>query len=75
MVDLRLVHDRRKTSASALALLTSPVWLAGSALQRLHLSRKQPALLRENRELLAQTSSWNLLTGRTAILSARRPKG
>jgi SAM-dependent methyltransferase len=75
MVDVRLVHDRRKSSASALALLTAPVWLAGGALQRMHLARKQPALLRENRELLTQVSSWNLLTGRTAILSARRPKG
>jgi SAM-dependent methyltransferase len=75
MVAPQLVHDRRKTSASALALLTAPVWLAGGALQRLRLSRKQPELLRENRTLLAQSSSWNLLTGRTAILSARRPKG
>ena len=73
MVAPRLVHDRRKSSASALAVLTAPVWLAGGAWQRVRLSRKQPELLRENRELLAQTSSWNLLTGRTAILCARRP--
>ncbi|MBK7643286.1 MAG: class I SAM-dependent methyltransferase [Planctomycetes bacterium] len=73
MVEPRLVHDRRKTSASALALLTSPLWLAGGVLQRLRLSRKQPELLRENRPLLAQVSGWNLLTGRTAILCARRP--
>jgi hypothetical protein len=39
----------------------------------MRLSRKQPELLAENRDLLAQTSSWNLLTGRTAILCARRP--
>jgi SAM-dependent methyltransferase len=73
MVEPRLGHDRRKHSASALALLTAPFWLAGGALQRLRLARERPELLRENRELLGQVSGWNLLTGRTAILAARRP--
>ena len=50
MVEPRLVHDRRKSSASALAALTAPLWLAGGAWQRMRLSRKQPELLAENLE-------------------------
>lgn len=73
LVEPRLLHDRRKSSASALALVTAPLWLAGGAWQRARLARKQPELLRENRALLAQTSGWDLLTGRTAILVARKP--
>jgi SAM-dependent methyltransferase len=75
MSEPELLHDRRKSSASALALLTAPLWLAGGALQHMRLARKQPELLRENRVLLGQVSGWNLLTGRTAILRARRPTG
>jgi SAM-dependent methyltransferase len=73
MIDPRLVHDRRKSSATALAALTAPIWLVGGAWQRLRLARKKPEVLRENRFLLGQVSGWSLLTGRTAILWARRP--
>lgn len=75
MVEPRLVHDRRKSGAIALAALTAPLWLAGGAWHRLRLAKKQPELLRENRVLLSDATSWNLLTGRTAILAARRPLG
>lgn len=68
-----LSSDRQKSSAAAIALLTAPLWLAGTALQRRRLARKQPELLRENAALLASLSSWRMLTGRTAILCARRP--
>ena len=74
IVEPRLVHDRRKSSASALALLAAPFWLAGGAWQRARHARKQPELLAENRALLAQASGWDLLTGRTAILVGRRPR-
>ncbi len=73
MSEPRLSSDRQKSSAAAIALLTAPLWLAGTALQRRRLARKQPELLRENRALLDELASWRMLTGRTAILSARRP--
>lgn len=73
LVRPRLVHDRVKSSAATLTVLASPALLAGRAWHRLRLARKRPALLAENRELLAAQNGWSLLTGRTAVLVAEKP--
>ena len=73
LVEPELHSDRTKSSAAALAVLCSPALFVGGALQQARLARKQPTLLAENRELLAAQRSWRMLTGRTAILSARKP--
>ena len=74
LTDLRLVSDRTKRSAGALALLFAPALLLGRFFALRRLRRKRPALLEQNRGLLDATSGWRLLTGRTAILSARKPR-
>jgi len=70
----RLVHDRTKSSAAAWTVLASPALLAGRAWHTLRLARKRPALLAENRELLAAQHGWRMLTSRTAVLVAQRPR-
>lgn len=70
----RLAHDRTKSSAALLTVALAPALFLGMVWHRLRLARKQPALLAENRELLGAQSSWAMLTGRTALLSARAPR-
>jgi SAM-dependent methyltransferase len=73
LVEPRFFSDRTKRSSAALALLLSPALLAAQAFHRVRLSRKRPAILRENRELIAGQSSWSLLTSRSTVLCARKP--
>jgi SAM-dependent methyltransferase len=74
LVEPRLVGDRRKRSALALALLLAgPVRLAGWR-ARARLARKRPELLRQNMHILRQQESLELLTARTTILVAGKPR-
>ena len=73
LVDLELHTDRTKRSAMFLGALLAPLFLAGRALQVRRMRRKHPDVFAENRELIQSVSGWNLLTGRTAVLSASRP--
>ncbi len=75
LVEPSLHVDRRKTSASWIAALLWPAIALGGAMQRARLARKQPDVLAENRAWLARQSGWDLLTGRTAILRAEKPRG
>ena len=68
-----LHHDRIKRSSAMLALLMAPALLAAGFFHRARLARKQPAVLRENRSLLAAQGSWKMLSSRSAILAARAP--
>jgi len=70
--DLRLLADRRKTSALLLAILCSPLLWTGRALHRRRLERKRPAILAENRAWLDRLDSLDMLTSRSVILAARR---
>ena len=73
LTDIRLCSDRTKHSAIGwAALLGLPIWLARRA-HRIRIRRKRPHLLEQNASLLPQVERFDLLTGRTAILSARRP--
>lgn len=73
LVRPRFVHDRTKSSAAALAVLTGPALLAGRAWHTLRLARKRPAILAENRSLLGAQHGWRMLTSRTAVLVAEKP--
>ncbi|MBK7874471.1 MAG: class I SAM-dependent methyltransferase [Planctomycetes bacterium] len=74
LVRPRLVHDRTKSSSAALAVLAGPALLAGRAWHTLRLKRKRPALWTENRELLAAQHGWRMLTSRTTVLVADKPR-
>lgn len=74
LVRPRLVHDRTKSSAAALAVLAGPALLAGRAWHTLRLKRKRPALFAENAELLSAQHGWRMLTSRTAVLVAEKPR-
>jgi SAM-dependent methyltransferase len=74
LVRPRLVHDRTKSSAAALAVLTGPALLAGRAWHTLRLKHKRPALLAENKALLSAQHGWRMLTSRTAVLVAEKPE-
>ncbi len=69
----RLCTDRRKRSGLFLAFLLSPLLILARLAQRARLVRKRPDVLAQNRELLQSLWSLDLLTGRTAILVARKP--
>lgn len=65
--------DRRKRSALAWLPLCSPVLLGAGAFQRGRIARKNPAVLRQNRELLRALGGIGMLTARTVILCAHKP--
>lgn len=65
---VRVHFDRRKRSAVFLAALVAPFVVVGNALFRWRLRRKAPARYRENRELLQDTNSWDMLTSRSVIV-------
>jgi SAM-dependent methyltransferase len=67
--------DRVKASAVALGLLAWPFLWLGRVRHRLRWQRKQPAILDQNRTLLAAQNGWALLTSRTAVLATRKPTG
>jgi SAM-dependent methyltransferase len=67
--------DRAKASAVALALPALPFLWLGGLRHRLRWERKQPAILDQNRALLAAQNGWALLTSRTAVLATRKPSG
>jgi len=65
--------DRTKRSALAWLPFCSPFLLGASAFQRGRMSRKQPAVLEQNRNLLRALGGIGMLTSRTVILCARKP--
>ncbi len=65
--------DRKKRSGLVWLPFLGPFLLAAGAFQRARLARKQPAVLAQNRGLLAEIGSVGLLTARTVILCARKP--
>lgn len=71
---LRLVSDRRKSSALALAGLFWPFLWVGRRLHRARLRRKRPTLLRDNADWLDQLDSLDMLCSRTTVLVARKPQ-
>jgi SAM-dependent methyltransferase len=73
LTDLRLLPDRRKSSAFLWTLLLLPALLAGRAAHRMRLRIKHPAILKENSIWLQRVDSLDMLTSRTAILAARKP--
>lgn len=73
LVELELHSDRTKRSAVFYTALLSPLLVAGTALHRARLRRKEPDVFGENAELVRSLSSWGLLTGRTAILRGVKP--
>jgi SAM-dependent methyltransferase len=70
---LGLEVDRRKTTAALGAALLAPVGALVRFFHRSRLARKHPEIFRENADWLARVSSWDLATGRSAILVARVP--
>jgi len=73
LVEPRLVADRTKRSAAIWTVLLSPLLFAGSRLHQRRIARKRPRAWEEGREVLGEVAGWRLLTGRTAILEARKP--
>lgn len=73
LVEPHLVSDRTKRSAALWAALLAPLLLVGGGLHRRRVARKRPQAWAEGRETLEEIASWPLLTGRTAILEARKP--
>lgn len=71
--EVELTTDRVKRSAAAWVVLLSPLLLLARLAQHRRLARRRPDVLAANRELLRGLESWALLTGRTAVLSARKP--
>jgi SAM-dependent methyltransferase len=69
-----LQGDRRKRSSLAWLPLCSPLLLGAGAFQRGRLRKKHPSVLEENRDLLRSLGGIGLLTARTVILCARKPK-
>ena len=62
--------DRFKKSATALAILLSPLLALGRLGFSLRLRRKMPELVRENRRLLSHVNSWRMLRARSVIVEA-----
>jgi len=67
--------DRVKKSGAMLTLLLAPALWLGQRLQRRRLLRKWPAVAVENNALLERIGSWDLLTCRTTVLRAVKPRG
>ncbi|MEZ5977841.1 MAG: class I SAM-dependent methyltransferase [Planctomycetota bacterium] len=66
--------DRRKSSAKLAATLLAPFTWLGQRHHRARLRRRDPERFAENRAWLDRVASWDLATGRTAILVARKPE-
>lgn len=71
--DVHVHFDRFKRSALGWYLVTWPVLLAGNAWFHLRLSRKQRAVLDENRRYLREMQSHDMLTSRSIVVEASRP--
>ena len=65
---VRVHFDRRKRSAVVLTVLLAPFVLPANLLFRGRLRRKAPERYRENRGLLDDTNSWDMLTKRSVIV-------
>lgn len=70
---LRLLHDRRKTSACLLAFPFWPLIKLSTLSHRARLRRKHPDIHAENQAWLERIDSLDMLTSRTAIIVGRRP--
>ena len=68
--EVRVHFDRFKKSATALAILLSPLLALGRLGFSLRLRRKMPELVRENRRLLSHVNSWRMLRARSGIVEA-----
>jgi hypothetical protein len=66
--------DRTKKSGVALTALLSPMLLLGQLLLRARMRRKYPEELAENRHLLGEVQRWGMLTCRTTVLRAYKPR-
>jgi len=66
--------DRKKRSALALYPVLAPFLAGAGAFHRARLRRKHAQVLDQNQDLLAAQSGLGLLTARTVILSARKPR-
>jgi SAM-dependent methyltransferase len=73
LVEPRFQVDRTKRSAALWTLALSPLLLVGALLHHRKVSRRRPQASEHSRGLLLELSGWSLLTGRTAILVARKP--
>jgi len=74
LVEPRFHPDRTKTSGAILTTLLAPaLWLAARA-QRRRLQRKWPGVYEENAALLESIGGWGMLTCRTAVLRAVKPR-
>lgn len=70
--EVRVHFDRRKRSATVLAVALAPFLALGNALFRWRIRRKAPARYRENARLLRANSSWAMLTSRSVIVEGIR---
>ncbi len=66
--------DRTKHSGAALTVALAPALLLGDWFFRRRLRRKHPELLEHNRDLLRALRGWGLLTCRSAVLRAVKPR-
>jgi hypothetical protein len=66
--------DRVKASAVALAVPAWPFLCLGRLRHRLRWRRKQRGVLEQNEGLLQAQNGWALLTSRTTVLAARKPR-
>jgi SAM-dependent methyltransferase len=74
LLDTSFHPDRTKTSGAILTTLLAPLlWLAARA-QRRRLRRKWPGVYEENAALLESINGWGMLTCRTAVLRATKPR-
>ncbi len=73
-VEIRFVPDRLKRGATVLAVLLFPFFKLASALHQLRVRRYGADVYAENAEALQTTNSFAMLTSRSCIITARKPK-
>lgn len=74
-VDIEARFDHRKRSAVFQAALFSPLILLGHLAFVLKMYRRHQREMVQNRELVRAMNSFDMLTSRSIIVSARRPRG
>jgi len=72
--ELRLEKDRTKRSAAFLAVLLYPALRMATWLSDRKLQRYDAEVWRENTGVVAEVNRWPLLTSRSCILVARKPR-
>jgi SAM-dependent methyltransferase len=71
--DIGLSIDRRKKGATFAAALLSPFTAIGAALYNRRIQKYDAALAQEVRDILPEVNSFDVLTARSLIFTARKP--